>query len=90
VRIISPEVMKLFDRERNAEWQANGDANTPLGLYTGVDFRLVATRLVLQEPFSSQRTAGELDDETLRRLLASQNNVGDEWQLELEVVKPAR
>lgn len=88
VRIISPDVMNLFNAELCAEWQAQGVPNTPLALYTGVDMRLVAARLVLAEPYGSQQAAGALDMETLNHLLATQNNIGLEWQMELDVVKP--
>jgi SAM-dependent methyltransferase len=90
VRIISPDVLNLFDRQLNAQWQAEGTPNTPLALYTQVDFRLAAANLVLAEPYSSQHAAGALDREALNHLLATQNNIAQEWQLVLEVVKPLR
>ena len=42
VRPITPAMMSLFDREANETWRATGAANTPLALYTGVDFKIAS------------------------------------------------
>ena len=89
VRIITPQVLQLFSRKLNDEWEAQGVPNTPLALYTGVDFQIVGANLVLAEPYSTQQKSGELSRETVLQLLRTQNNIAEEWHISLEAVKPA-
>jgi len=88
VRIVTPTVLQLFNRPLNEEWQAGGVPNTPLALYTGVDFRLLSANLTVKEPYLSQYRSGELSAEALKHMIETQNNIGEEWQMVLEAVKP--
>lgn len=90
VRIVTPQVLQLFDRRLNAEWQAQGAPNTPLAIYTGVDFAIRKTTLILNEPWLSQHRSGALSREGLDLLLRTQNNIASEWQIELRAEKPPR
>jgi SAM-dependent methyltransferase len=90
VRIVTPQVLQLFDAPLNAQWKAQGVANTPLAVYTGVDFAITATKLVLNEPWLSQQASGVLSRDDLLNLLRTQNNIAAEWQIELTAHKPSR
>ncbi|MFC3071185.1 class I SAM-dependent methyltransferase [Phenylobacterium soli] len=83
VRAISPKMLRLFDRALNDEWKATGAANTPLAHYTGVDFAITNTVLLLQEPYAGQLRSGALTQERMVELERTLFNVGDEWQIEL-------
>lgn len=89
VRIVTPQVLSLFDRAKNDRWRAQGWPNTPLAHYTGVDFEIVATALKLMPDYEEKRRSGALSPEELNHLLLTQNNIGDEWRIELRVRKPA-
>jgi hypothetical protein len=82
-------MLTLFDRELNEQWRAAGAANTPLALYTGVDFVLESALMLLAEPFRSQHAAGAIADEQIVEAVTYRNNVIEEWQITLRVRKPA-
>lgn len=88
VRVINPKVLSLFDRKLNDEWKANGGANSPLAHYTGVDFEIVTTETVIDQPYFGQFTAGTLSREDLDRLLSTQNNIAREFKITLRARKP--
>lgn len=83
VRPIIPATLELFDRRLNEEWAAKGGANTPLALYTGVDFVLKRTSTLLAEPWHSQFHSGELTAEQIGLLVRTQNNIAAEYRFEL-------
>jgi predicted SAM-dependent methyltransferase len=81
VRIITPEVLSLFDRKWNDECQRLGGPNTPLGHYLDVDFMVKSSIAVLAEPYASQHSRGELQDETIQSIGRDLNNVFVEYQI---------
>lgn len=89
VRIITPQVLSLFDRAKNDAWKAKGAPNSPLAHYTGVDFEIVATALRLMPAYEEKRLSGALSPDELNHLLLTQNNIAEEWRIELRVRKAA-
>jgi hypothetical protein len=89
VRVITPELLGLFDREANEAWRAAGAANTPLALYTGVDFKVATYQTLLAEPFRTQFRNGELGQPEIAEAIRARNNVIEEWRITLLVRKPA-
>jgi hypothetical protein len=89
VRVITPSVLRLFDRQINEEWRRNRAANTPLALYTGVDFQMTSHQALLAEPYRSKLLAGEVSQAALEDAARSYNNVIEEWRITLVVRKPA-
>ena len=87
VRPISPAVLSLFSREANEKWRASGAANSPLALYTGVDFALASTATVLAEPYASRFKSGEMSAEAISEALRLYNNVAVEFRIQLRVEK---
>jgi hypothetical protein len=87
VRPITPEVLKLFDRELNERWRESGNSNTPLALYTGVDFKITQQRTMLCEPYASQLAAGEISREQVDALVKHQFNIAYEYRFQLTVRK---
>ena len=87
VRPISPQVLRLFSRKLNLEWQSQGFANTPLALYYGVDFEVEESSYVLEEEYARRwREAGGGQQE-LERLLRNNINVASEISIRMRVVK---
>lgn len=89
VRPITGEMLTLFDREANERWRGLGWSNTPLALYTGVDFKLTACRTVPAEPYRAQLQGGQITMADFNEAIRSRNNVIEELQIVLEVRKPA-
>jgi hypothetical protein len=87
VRPVTPQMLQLFSKANNRRWKEIGATNSPLALYHDVDFELVDTMYMLDEPYSSQAKSGELSDDEIGRLVRTQNNVCVEIRIQLKVVK---
>jgi hypothetical protein len=87
VRAITPAMLSLFDRQKNDEWRAMGAANTPLALYTGVDFRVDTVQTVLDEPYATRLKDGLITKEAVSELLHTVNNVATEFRIRLTAHK---
>jgi SAM-dependent methyltransferase len=87
VRVITPDVLRLFDRQLNEEWRAAGAANSPLALYTGVDFKLVQANLILEPAIYEAHRAGRLTSDQINEMVKRQANVGLEFRLTIEARK---
>jgi len=89
VRIITPETLRMFDREANDEWKRIGASNTPLAHYLDVDFKIARCTYKLSEPYSSQFNRGELTEETIQSIGRDLNNVFEEYRI-LAVARKVR
>jgi SAM-dependent methyltransferase len=87
VRAITADVLCLFSQALNREWEKTGAANTPLGLYNGVDFELVEHYYAFDERIDAERAAGRLDDAALQVLVRERNNIVREIQMTLKAIK---
>ena len=87
VRPVTPEMLGLFSKAKNHKWKEIGSHNSTLALYHDVDFEVVDTMYMLDEPYSSQAKSGQLRDEQIATLVRTQNNVCAEIRIELKVVK---
>jgi hypothetical protein len=87
VRPISADVLSLFSKRLNLEWQNSGLPNTPLALYHGVDFEIVENVYVLEPKYRAALAAGELDQDALNTLASERNNVVQEIHVTLRAVK---
>jgi hypothetical protein len=87
VRTITPELLTLFDLEKNKQCIENHFANTPLAMYIGVDFALESSVVVLVPAYDQRFASGELSDETIRTLLAERNNIATEYRIVMRARK---
>jgi len=87
VRAITPEMLGLFDLEKNKQWIQGGFANSPLAVYLGVDFVLESSVVVLTPSYEQKVVCDELSNETIRTFLAERNNVATEYRIVLSVRK---
>jgi len=81
VRIVTPQVMSLYDKAQCLEWQKKGFANTPLALYHGVDFRMIECVAVPDWKYEKMPRAN------LDAMARELNNVICEFRMAFEVVK---
>jgi hypothetical protein len=88
VRAVTPEMLVMFDRSKNEEWRRTGAANTPLGLYLGVDLEITDATMVLDEPYQSQLRSGALKSDEVAALARERNNVIAECRIQMRVRKP--
>ena len=87
VRPITPDVLSLFSRRLNLQWQQDGSANTPLALYTGIDFEIEAVNSVLLSPWRERFAAGEVSEAEVLESAARHFNVIGEMEITLRAVK---
>jgi hypothetical protein len=87
VRAITPMMLELFSRRLNQDWQRLGGSNTPLALQCGVDFEIVSSVMVLDEPYLSLHRSGRITTEQLRELERTQNNIVSQIEIVLKAVK---
>lgn len=88
VRPITPQGLELFSQARNREWAAKGVANTPLGLYTGVDFAIESVNMTPDEPWRTRFQKREISSADLAQATRLYNNVIVEMTIVLKAVKP--
>lgn len=75
VRPITVEGLQMFNQELNRQWVAGGYANTPLGLYLGIDFRVASVEYTPDPFWQSKLDRGELAPEAIAPLMKTHNNV---------------
>jgi hypothetical protein len=87
VRAITPGMLTLFNKDLNLEWQKIGAANSPLALYLDVDFEIVEAVHVIEEPYMSQFSNGEISIDELNTLIRERNNIVSEYKIKLRAKK---
>jgi predicted SAM-dependent methyltransferase len=87
VRPITVEGLQMFDQSLNRQWIANECANTPLGIYLGVDFRVSSHQYVLDPLFRSRYEKGELTPQQVHELIRTHNNFCQQINIELIAYK---
>jgi len=88
VRVVTPLGLELFSQTRNREWQEKGFANTPLGLYLGVDFAITAVNMLPDARWRQRLQRGQATMEQLMEAEKSQLNVMEQITVTLQAVKP--
>jgi hypothetical protein len=83
VRVITPGVLVLFNREFNDEVKSKGGLNTPLAHYLGVDFCIQDCITKLSEPYATQYREKQLSDDELELLCRERNNVALAYRIVL-------
>jgi hypothetical protein len=90
VRPITPEGLRMFSQARNRDVIQRGNPETPLGLYTGIDFDLGDVSYVWRKPWAQRLDEGGVTQAQLQDMLARHLNVAKEISITLRAVKPAR
>jgi hypothetical protein len=89
VRPITADSIVMFSQAANRNWIAAGIANTPLGIYIGVDFVVEAHNSLLGEPWRTRFERKEVSETDVRQAAQSFNNVIQQIELTVRAVKPA-
>jgi hypothetical protein len=87
VRVVTPLGLQLFSQRLNQEWIKGGTANSPLGLYLGVNFELIETKYKPSSHWFNLHPEPDVDIELLLSESIYYNNLIEEIQMLLEVVK---
>jgi hypothetical protein len=87
VRVVTEGGLLMFSQAANRHWMAAGGADTPLGLYLGVDLETVSVQRQLAEPWRGRFARGEIKNAELEQAAASYNNVIEQTQIVLRAVK---
>ncbi len=87
VRPVTELGLELFSRKANEYCQREGFANTPLALFHGIDFDLVSTQSLLDEPWAGDFKAGRIDEQAVEQAAARYNNVIKQQSFVLRAVK---
>lgn len=81
VRVVTPQLLSLFDRRKCDEWKRIGAANSPLAHYLHVDFEVVSAQQVLAEPYATRYQDKRLTDDDLAAMARELNNVASEYRI---------
>ena len=87
VRVITPEVLSLLSKKNNLYWKKVNASNSPLAIYLNVDFEVVNTIQILDPYYSERLDKNELPKDVLSRLIKEKNNVIQEYNFVLRVLK---
>lgn len=87
VRPVTQDGLLLFSQKLNREWQDKGAANSPLGLYLGIDFELVSAAIDLDERWQQRLQTGSVTRETVFEAIRVENNVVRQTTFVLRAVK---
>ena len=87
VRAIIPDGLALLDQRLNRQWQEQGAANTPLGVYLGVDFELTHVEYDFDEPWHGQLQRKEIGHAEAIAAEKRYNNVVTQINMTLRVRK---
>jgi predicted SAM-dependent methyltransferase len=89
VRAVTAEGLQMFSQKLNRDWMSQGFANTPLGVYVGVDFDLESASLMLDDYWRRKLERKQITQAELELALRNSNNVVQETTIVLKAVKPA-
>ena len=89
VRPVTRESLLLLSQTANREWLALGAANTPLGLYIGVDLAIESATYDLADPWDKLYEQKKLSAEELQQAFRLYNNVVKQIKLLVRTIKPA-
>ncbi len=87
VRIITPQLLQLFDKNLNDKWKLNGSSATPLAHYLGVDFRIKEYNLTLEEPYTTQYCTHKISIEELGTFIRERSNVASGFRIVMTAIK---
>lgn len=90
VRVVTPVGLAMFDQLRNIRDFESGGQETKLGLFSGIDFEVTRVGHDFMDPWKTAHEKGELTDDQLQIILATQNNVCHQVQILMKAHKPAR
>lgn len=89
VRPITEDGLAMFSQAANREWMARGIANTPLGIYLGIDFAIESVQYDLDAHWAGRLQRREVTNQELDYARKSYMNVVTQTQIVMRAIKPA-
>jgi predicted SAM-dependent methyltransferase len=89
VRIVTEEGLNTFSQASNRRLMARGAANTPLGIYIGVDFAIQSVTYDLDDVWLGKAQRGEITEADLQFAKATYSNVITQTTIVMKAIKPA-
>jgi hypothetical protein len=80
----------MFSQGRTRDVIERGNPETPLGLYTDVDFDLLEVKSIWCKPWSQRLAEGKVSEEQLGDMVGRQLNVAKKISIALRAIGPAR
>lgn len=87
VRAITARTFELFSKDLNKRYAAIGAANSPLGLYLDVDFKIKKVQFTLEKQWAEKLDKEELTPDQIDENARALNNVIKDIHIVLEVIK---
>lgn len=87
VRIVTPMGLSLFSQRLNRKWVEEKAANSPLGFYLNVDFEVIETYYTPSSHWFTLHPESEVDVELLLSESIFYNNLIEQIEMVLQVVK---
>ena len=87
VRPITVQGLEMFSKAKNREWQAKGQAATPLALTNDVDFEIVSADAQAEEPWLTRLRRREISPQDLAFAARTYWNVIRSTDIVLRAVK---
>ena len=87
VRVVTPLGLRLFSKKLNQQWIQKGAANSPLGLYLDLDFELRETIIKPSKDWFRLHPEKNVDINLLQQESAIYNNLIEQYEMILEVIK---
>lgn len=87
VRIVTPALLELFDKEQCLRWREMRASNSPLGLYLDVNFKILKSLVVPTSEYRKKLDSDEITAEEFHRAAKKFNNVADAYNITLTVIK---
>ena len=87
VRPITAEGMRMFDQSFNRECIENKFADTPLGIYLGVNFKITHVEYLLEQKYIAKIRNGELTENDALELMREHANICKQIDIEWVCIK---
>lgn len=87
VRAITPDLLELFNKAQNKYWKENKVANSTLGFYLNVDFRVISATYAVEEYYLKLLKTKKMTEVRLKDYVRERNNILSEISIILKVVK---
>lgn len=88
VRPINANVLSLYDKQLNEDWEQRNIANTPLGLILDVDFFVESVELEVDDVYKKKLANGEITEQELWSKISECNNICSEIRIKWRCRKP--
>jgi SAM-dependent methyltransferase len=89
VRVVTPEGLNMFSQAANRRLIARGGANTPLGIYLGVDLAVESAEFDLDDRWLGRLQRGEITEADVQHAQKTYFNVISQTTIIMKAIKPA-